>query len=61
MPNLFDFWRDESGQDLIEYSLLIMFVAVASAALLGGIQPSTKHIWDVNKEHLASASRAADP
>ena len=27
------FWREESGQDLIEYTLLLAFVALASASL----------------------------
>lgn len=30
------FWQDESGQDLIEYSLLLAFVALSSGALFGG-------------------------
>ena len=28
-----NFWQDEAGQDLIEYTLLLAFVALASAAL----------------------------
>ena len=32
-------WNDEQGQDLIEYTLLMAFVALASAALF--IEPST--------------------
>ncbi len=27
------FWNDESGRDLIEYTLLLVFVALAAAAL----------------------------
>ena len=27
------FWQDESGQDLIEYTLLMAFVALASASI----------------------------
>ena len=29
-------WRDEQGQDLIEYTLMLAFVALASAALCTG-------------------------
>jgi Flp pilus assembly pilin Flp len=37
MVNLFiNFLRDESGQDLVEYTLLLAFVALASAALFIG-------------------------
>ena len=31
-----NFWREEQGQDLIEYTLLMAFVALASAALFIG-------------------------
>ena len=31
-----NFWNDEQGQDLIEYTLLMAFVALASAALFMG-------------------------
>ena len=34
MKQTFRFLEDESGQDLIEYSLLVAFIAVASAATL---------------------------
>ena len=33
MKNIRNFWNDEQGQDLIEYTLLLAFVALASAAL----------------------------
>ena len=33
MTFLRNFWNDEQGQDLIEYTLLMAFVALASAAL----------------------------
>ena len=31
-----NFWNDQQGQDLIEYTLLMAFVALASAALFLG-------------------------
>ena len=58
MRFLVDFWRDDEGQDLIEYTLLIMFVAIAAAALMGGIQPATKGIWEANTNHLTAANQA---
>ena len=33
MTLLRNFWNEEQGQDLIEYTLLMAFVALASAAL----------------------------
>jgi Flp pilus assembly pilin Flp len=34
------FWRDEQGQDLVEYALLVAFVALASAAIFLGDGPA---------------------
>ena len=31
-----DFWNDEQGQELIEYTLLMAFVSLTSAALFIG-------------------------
>src|SRR5258708_392257 len=40
-----DFSRDEQGQDLVEYTLLLSFVALASAALAIGGGSSVSGIW----------------
>ena len=45
MTFLRNFWNDECGQDLIEYTLLMAFVALASAALFLGAGGSFKAIW----------------
>ena len=45
MTFLRNFWNDEQGQDLIEYTLLMAFVALASAALFLGAGGSIKGIW----------------
>jgi len=37
--------RDESGQDLVEYTLLLAFVVIASAALLIQNGESIATIW----------------
>ncbi len=52
-------WRDESGQDLIEYTLLAAFVALASAALVVGMGGSITGIWAVSNSQLAAASASA--
>ena len=43
------FLRDEQGQDLIEYTLLLAFVALASAALFIGAGNSVKGIWSLDE------------
>jgi len=50
------FWRDEQGQDLIEYTLLIAFVALASAALFIGTGGSIATIWTTTNAQLANAA-----
>jgi Flp pilus assembly pilin Flp len=54
-----NFLRDEQGQDLIEYTLLLAFVALASAALFIGAGNSVKGIWSVTNSQLIAANTAA--
>ena len=56
MTFLRNFWQDEQGQDLIEYTLLMAFVALASAALFMGAGSSVKGIWTSSNTQLASAN-----
>jgi len=53
------FLRDEQGQDLIEYTLLLAFVALASAALFIGAGNSVKGIWSITNSQLAAANASA--
>ena len=53
------FLRDESGQDLIEYTLLLAFVALGSAALFTGAGKSVKGVWTSANTTLAAANMAA--
>ncbi len=54
-----NFLRDEQGQDLIEYTLLLAFVALASAALFIGAGASVSGIWGTANTQLANAATAA--
>ena len=53
------FLIDDSGQDLIEYTLLMAFVALASAALFLGAGGSIKGIWTVTNSQLEAANSQA--
>jgi len=59
MTILRNLWNDEQGQDLIEYTLLMAFVALASAALFLGAGGSIKGIWTTSNTQLAAASSSA--
>jgi Flp pilus assembly pilin Flp len=50
---------DEEGQDLIEYTLLLAFLALASAALFTGAGKSVKGIWSTANSQLAVANLSA--
>ena len=53
------FYNDEAGQDLVEYSLLLGFLACASIALLTAGQTAIKGIWTAIDTQLAAAATAA--
>jgi len=53
------FWRAEEGQDLVEYTLLLAFVALASAALFIGAGGSVSGIWQTANTRLEAANTAA--
>lgn len=50
------FWTDEGGQDLIEYTLMLAFVALASAALFSSAGGSISTIWSSANTQLSTAS-----
>ena len=51
--------KGEEGQDLIEYTLLIAFVSLASAALFLGAGGSLSSIWTSTNTQLATAATTA--
>lgn len=62
ITTLKNFIGDESGQDLVEYTLLLAFVCLASAAIFIGAGGTLAGIWSttnlilVNANSIASAS-----
>jgi Flp pilus assembly pilin Flp len=54
------FLRDDEGQDLIEYTLLLAFVALASAALFISAGGSVATIWNIANAQLTNAGSAAN-
>jgi len=53
------FFRNEEGQDLIEYTLLLAFVCLASAALFISAGGSISGIWTTANTDLTTANAAA--
>ena len=55
---IMQFVREEKGQDLVEYTLLLAFVCLASAALFISAGDSLKGIWSDANTILANANSA---
>jgi Flp pilus assembly pilin Flp len=53
------FCREESGQDLIEYTLLMAFVALASASLFISAGGNVQTIWQTANTSLTNAATQA--
>jgi pilus assembly protein Flp/PilA len=49
-------WKEEHGQDLIEYALMAGFVAVAAGAIMPGLATSISTIFSKVASVLTSAA-----
>jgi len=54
-----NFVKDEQGQDLIEYTLLMAFIALASAAIFVNAGKSVSSIWGSASTQLSNAALSA--
>jgi Flp pilus assembly pilin Flp len=48
-------WRDEDGQDLVEYALLMAFVALAAVSLLQHVSSNISSLWNTLSSSLSDA------
>jgi Flp pilus assembly pilin Flp len=53
------FWYEQEGQDLVEYSLLLAFVCLVSAALFIGVGRNVAAIWGYTSTTMQEAYCAA--
>ena len=53
------FWQEEDGQDLVEYALLMAFIALAAVAVLNTVQTNIKTLWSDISNALQDAVTAA--
>ncbi len=49
-------WKDQSGQDLIEYALMAGFVAVAAGAIMPGVSTSISTIFSKVASVMSAAA-----
>jgi Flp pilus assembly pilin Flp len=57
MPNLLStFWNEENGQDTVEYTLLLGFVALTGAAVITDLRTQAVTIWQAVSAGFANAA-----
>ncbi len=56
---LSQFWIEQTGQDLIEYTLCLAIFALLTMALVGGQAPAINVIWTTMHSHLTEGSTVA--
>jgi pilus assembly protein Flp/PilA len=50
------FWRDEKGQDLVEYALLLSLLAIAGVAGLSALATTLQGVWTNTNTALQGGS-----
>lgn len=53
------FWKDQQGQDMTEYALLLAFVVLAAAGLFVVSGNSIVTIWSVSNNMVTAAAQQA--
>ena len=53
------FWQDENGQDIVEYSLLITCIAIATMWVVASGRPAVNAIWIGANHTITNASTFA--
>ena len=54
------FFKEEDGQDLVEYSLLLAFIALAAVAVLTTVKTNINALWTKVNTKLTTANTAAN-
>ncbi|WP_180538343.1 Flp family type IVb pilin [Nevskia soli] len=54
-----NFWQEEEGQDLVEYSLLLAFIALAAIGVLTNVSKSVNGLWTTVNSSLTNANSVA--
>lgn len=53
------FWREQQGQDMTEYALILAFVVLAAAGLFVVSGSSIVTIWSVSNNMVTAAAQQA--
>ncbi|HEX3683301.1 MAG TPA: hypothetical protein VHU83_12255 [Bryobacteraceae bacterium] len=55
-PFIVALWKETDAQDLVEYSLLLAFIALSSVSILTGVRSSLDVMWSKISSALSSAA-----
>ncbi len=53
------FLKEEDGQDLVEYSLLLAFIGLAATAVLSNVKTTISTLWTTVNSKLTTANTTA--
>lgn len=56
LPFIVALWKETDGQDLVEYSLLLGFIAISTISILTGVRTSMNSLWTKISSALSSAA-----
>jgi len=56
---LYNFWREQDGQDVMEYSLFLCFVALICTGFLGIFHTSIASVWQSANSTVHQAASTA--
>jgi Flp pilus assembly pilin Flp len=54
-----NFVKEEQGQDMIEYVLILAFVAIGAAAIITTVGTDLNIVWSVTSTHVSNAASVA--
>ena len=59
MKLLRNFMADDQGQDLVEYTLLLMFVCLSGAAMFLSVGGLTSSMWTIVNSRMGAANQSS--
>jgi Flp pilus assembly pilin Flp len=54
-----NFLREEDGQSVLQYAILMAWVTLASVAMINGVAGAEKGVWRTTNTQLTAANTAA--
>jgi Flp pilus assembly pilin Flp len=59
LADAISFWRNQRGQDMVEYSLILAFLVLTGAAFFISIGLYTSGLWGIVNSRLAASNQGS--